>query len=152
MIYLVQRFHIQHKVSKFCWKASVGESNDQVTLSQTCKLLFEYTHNQQLVEVKSRKCVKSEGFVNGSPIMLSNDCLGKDSKWDWSTDHLKLAGSGMCIHIYSKNKTVVEGKKIVLHSGCGSDVNNFQRLPGRFTIPIYFLLDVYYSINVGIPF
>ena len=112
------------------------QSDIEVSLSETCSLLFEYTPEGKIVEVGFKMCLKTSGFDDNSPIVLSNKCTKEDSTWSWDDGALKLAHNGKCIHSFNSGLTpVAEGIKLVLFHGCDSLVNGFERMLATTPIP-----------------
>ena len=126
---LDQSFPIQHKISKYCWYAKIdGMVDTTLTLSQTCTMLFDYTAEKNIIEIESKMCLKAKGLQNNAAIILSSECSGEGSKWEWNKGFLELVGNGRCIHIQDSDVPVREGKLMVLHEGCDHDANAFERL------------------------
>ena len=112
------------------------QSDIEVSLSETCSLLFEYTPEGKIVEVGFKMCLKTSGFDDNSPIVLSNKCTKEDSTWSWDDGALKLAHNGKCIHSLNSGSTPdAQGMKLVLFQGCDSLVNGFERVPPTTPIP-----------------
>ena len=99
-----------------------------LTLSHTCTMRFDYTAEKKIIEIESKMCLKAKGLQNNAAIILSSECSGEGSKWEWNKGFLELVGNRRCIHIKNSDTPVVEGRGMVLHEGCDHGANAFERL------------------------
>ena len=126
-------FKIQHFGGKKCFKFQ--SADNRIHLTSSCDDIYYFTSTKLLKHAATGKCVKPTSHHDNALLYLNQRC-DDDSKFQMTSfGSLKHIKTGKCAHPLHGRMRPIEGRKVVIYSGC--DILRLKFTLGMFIIFVF---------------